>query len=290
MYIQFQFPIPMKVTRILCVALSLISLLTGGCNKPDDVNELRQVDMTPSDITCIPVAVRTGILAFYGFGNGSINDLSGNAHHLSNATLASPAEDRAGNPSCAFRFHNFSNPGERLTTTQSAFLDGLAQFSVSLWFKGEDSTRPGGIFESLISRDTGYGYDRYGQWSLALYDCRRPVSGWNNNVWDTTGLQPMDTLMCQRLVHQNTGIWHHLVATYDKSSGGIMKLYKDGVLQGVVYGSPVLFPPPAAKDLGDLVLGARYNGCLDDVILYNRVLDQTDVQTLFGLPACCSAQ
>ena len=243
--------------------------------------------MTPSDIPCIPVAVRAGILAFYPFDNGSINDVSGNGHNLSNGTLAATSADRAGNPRCAFRFHNLTNPGERLLTTQTGFLDSLDQFSVSLWFKAEDSNRSGRIYEGLISRGTvTHPGSRSLSWSTGLSDCRRATSGWMYNLWDTTTFQYNFSSSCQHKVAENTGSWHHLVVTFEKSSGGAMSLFKDGVLHSSITGGTA----GVVTDVGNLILGEGYHGSLDDVILYDRILSPTDVTTLHGLPACCISQ
>lgn len=279
----------LKPFHFLTSALLLAALLISSCNKTDgsgDPEQETQDDQTPSDIACIPKSVRSGIIAWYPFSNGSINDFSGNGHHLTNGTTASPAPDRAGNPSCAFGFHNFSSAGEQLFTNQSSFLNGLSQFSVSLWYMPEDTSRPGYVYESLISRDSLRGHE----WSIALFDCRRAFFGRLNSVWQLATFK-IDSFNCNDAVVANTGNWHHLVATFDQTLNDEMVLYRDGQLQSRVNGSAVGGNGPVSvRDVGDLILGALYNGRLDDVILYDRALSQQDVNRLFKLPACCGIQ
>lgn len=228
----------------------------------------------------IPSNLNTGVLAFYSFGNGSISDASGNNHHLVNTTGATPAADRNGNPSCAYAFDgtqdlHFSNP---------VFLNNLSSFSISLWYAPTDSSRLGSTYEALVCRDTTpHCPDRFGDWSLGLYDCRLAVLGVQNSVWE----QPDPKLVsCESIVEQHTGSWHHLAATFDGPSN-LMKIYRDGVLQesNTLIGNCTTNLP--IQNIGDLFLGKRYKGRLDDVILYNKALNQQEVVQLSQMAACC---
>ncbi len=66
-----------------------------------------------------------------------------------------------------------------------------------------------------------------------------------------------------------------------------MKLYRDGVLQGTVSGVAGCGTTPTIQDIGSLFLGKQYTGKLDDVIIYGRTLNQTEVGLLFEAEACC---
>jgi hypothetical protein len=47
-------------------------------------------------------------------------------------------------------------------------------FSISLWYRNTSTTGP--QYEVLIGRDTiGHCPDTHGQWSVGLYDVRKPV-------------------------------------------------------------------------------------------------------------------
>lgn len=82
----------------------------------------------------------------------------------------------------------------------------------------------------------------------------------------------------------NDGKWHHLVATYD---GTTMRIYVDGVQTG----SSTDFSGNLPSVAGDLHIGADYestpgnffNGSLDDVRVYDRVLSATEIKQLYNM-------
>lgn len=243
------------------------------------------------------------LLAYYPFGDGSTNDYSGNGHHLTIMNGAHPAEDRNGNPDCAFEFDNLPlSNNQYLTTTSTSFLNNLSEYSISLWYKPKDSSRRVDTYETLLGRDYMPGVvtpyvvgatcpDRTGQWSLGLYDCRYAVFGRDNSVWQTYRCDAV----CA--VDTNTGAWHHLTATYN-AIGPTFKLYRDGVLQGnditnfcqpgypstgmAACGSPI-----SIQDIGDIFIGKDYTGTLDDIFIYNRELSVGEINQLYNLSSSC---
>ncbi len=229
----------------------------------------------------LPTSLQTGLLAQYTFNGGSINDFSGNGHHLTNTTAATDATDRNGNVKCAFEFDNLPNSNNQfLSTTNTAFLNGLIEYSISCWYKAKDPTRGIVDYEVLVGRDyTPFACpDRVGQWALALYDCRFAVFARENSAWQSGG------------VCNEVEVWHHLTATYNQV-GNTLKLYKNGVLQdtetGIANCGTIGVAP--ALDLGDLFLGKDFTGVLDDVFIHNREITASEVTQLYGLgSSCCS--
>jgi len=80
----------------------------------------------------------------------------------------------------------------------------------------------------------------------------------------------------------NDGKWHHIAATRSAYTGQ-MQLYVDGVLQASAIGP---FGPKTASP--DLCLGAiqsgggYFNGTIDDVQIFNRVLSQSEVSVVMN--------
>jgi Concanavalin A-like lectin/glucanases superfamily len=80
-----------------------------------------------------------------------------------------------------------------------------------------------------------------------------------------------------------TNEWHHIVVTYD---GSIMRLYVDGIERvnktaagSILYDSnPVLIG--ADCDNADHHPDAGWDGYIDDVLIYNRALNQTEISQL----------
>lgn len=249
----------------------IILVLITSCNKTETTEVIQPTQ------SCLSGSLQNGVIAFYPFSMGSLNDYSGNNYNLINPTTASSGVDRAGNPNCAFNFIKANN--EFLKYTNPTFIDNFQTlpFSISLWYKPLGTWS----FECLIGRDIGgHCPDTYGQWSVSLYDGRKPVFGINQySLWynPSTGYNPTDY----------NNVWQHLVVT---CIGNNMKLYRNGILtpNSPGGGAGGCNPPsPPTLNIGDLFLGKEYNGLLDDVIIYNRVISQTEVNQLYNLAACC---
>ena len=68
-----------------------------------------------------------------------------------------------------------------------------------------------------------------------------------------------------------------------------MAIYRDGILQelstgNVSCGSGI----PNIQDIGDLFIGRDYTGKLDDLIIFNKYLNQQEINLLFTLTPCCA--
>ncbi len=252
--------------------------------------------------SCIPSALQSDVIAFYPFSNGMLDDLSGNNQDLTNTTTASATEDRNGNANCAYEFHNSLTVNDFLIRSNPTFLNGLTEFSVSLWYETLDPLRnhqnianPESVWETLISRDALSNYsvpllnvvcpDRTGQWSINLYDCRRAVFGRTNSVWDISILGVSNC--AQEVPLRTDTTWHHLVATFSQSANK-MAIYRDGLLQeSKGLGDPGCFTITPIFDIGDLFLGRFYRGKMDDVIIFKKELTQSEVTSVYNMTTCC---
>ena len=252
------------------IALFLITSLFS-CDKPEEFT-----------VDCLPPNLQSGVIVFYPFNGGSLDDESPNNNNLSNPTTATPAADRNGNAGCAYQFDNTTGNDEFLTTANTNFLNGRNTFSLSLWYRPEGA-RDDGSFEVLFARgDQGRCPDRRGEWSVGLYDCRRAVFGHNNSVWAdaVTGLSNG----CEGEMAALTGQWHHVVAV---RNGDEYRIYFNGNLDEVDSGNASCSNLHIAQDLGDVFVGTDFTGRIDDIIVYNRALSAQDVAALFELGGCC---
>lgn len=265
-----------KNTGLLFLIIAAVS-----CNKQN--NNTSPIPIISTPISCLPQSLQPGVMAFYPFNSGSINDFSGHNHHLTNPSTAISGPDRNGNPNCAFNFTSATN--DFLKLVSPVFLDNIQYkpFSIALWYK-PTGLRPGTDYETLISRDTLlHCPNTQGQWSIGLYDCRRVVFGINqNSIWDDF---PIGSISCDSAIALLSNKWHHLVVT---SNGSTIKLYQNGTLINQTTGtvgctsgsSPTL-------NTGDLFIGKNFNGLIDDIIIYNKVLSASEIVELKNLAACC---
>jgi hypothetical protein len=243
------------------ITLLFCGLVLASCNKSDQ---------SSTSLDCLPANLQSDIIAFYPFSSGTLNDASGNDHHLSNTTTAVAGTDREGNTSCAFKF-NLDN-GEYLTFTDPVFLDGLqsSPFSISIWYTSEIE----GCMLMSRGNDTqncrGAGV---GEWGLGLFDNNWPVFGINS--YRALGITP----------NYQINEWHHVVVTvYDTD----LKVYQDGTLIEDMQNAVCNITPTASLDMGDLFIGDNFKGTLDDIIIYNRLLSPSEVAQLAVLAACCN--
>jgi len=252
------------------ITLLILLTLFFSCNS-DNQNEENE------ESNCIPLDLQNSVIAFYPFSNGSLNDFSGNNQNLLNTTLANSTSDRNGNENCAFEFDFLSGENEFLSTSNTSTLDNLTDFSISIWYQALE-LRDGGDYELLIGRDETV-YNNPESWSLGLFDCRQSIFLWTSSVWDIShnygcGTPPNDN---------DWNDWYHLVATFD-STTNTMKLYRNSVIQET--SDTVYFPD--ANHIGDLLIGNYFTGKIDDVIILNKSLNQTEVNSLFNKGSCCN--
>ncbi len=250
------------------ITLILINLFFSCSNDESTNNDELNIQLTQ----CIPSGLQGNLIAFYPFNNGSLDDVS-NSNDLTNLTSAIPTTDRNGNNDCAYNFESINN--EYLTTTNTAFLDNLSEFSISLWFNANSA---GSV---LISRDesVNFSWDVYGQWSILLYDYDYPVFGLlGSSVWDEYD-SPSNTII-------DFNEWHHLVATF-KTTNHDLKIYRDGLLRDSntgIFNNPNM---PTYQDIGDLFIGKFYDGQIDDIAIFNTALNQSQITEMFQMETCC---
>jgi predicted alpha-1,6-mannanase (GH76 family)/fibronectin type 3 domain-containing protein len=79
----------------------------------------------------------------------------------------------------------------------------------------------------------------------------------------------------------NDGAWHHCVATRTQLSGA-MNLYVDGALQATGTGNTNLLTASTNLFFGRIASGGGYfNGRLDDIQIFNRVLGNNEIAALY---------
>ncbi|HWD90944.1 MAG TPA: LamG domain-containing protein [Verrucomicrobiae bacterium] len=215
----------------------------------------------------------------YGFG------YNGGGYHQTNDAAAGP------NALDFFRNPDFSFSGGYIgwNSTPADLLSTLAgTFSVSLWIKTTNSTGSVGDIASdgacILAGDVpGDANDV------------TPVALTGGAVAFGTGGTPGDdTLTSQTLVNDNN--WHHVVVTRNQQSG-LKRIYIDGVEDAASpgTGSTVLLNDPLllsfcsrlnASSANPSAYGPAnsYDGLLDDVQIYSRVLSSDEVTFLHNHP------
>ena len=217
----------------------------------------------------------SGLVARYDFNDGSLIDkVSGVACKASGVI---PAADRFGNEACAYYF-----PGNRDSYINLGADDRLKMrvASISAWAKIGDVVHKGdGVPHNVILVTKSHSVEAFNEAYCIMYhiDMRSLNVGTAFSKDKQITLYPAGVTSMQE--------WHHVVMTYDDST---LQYFLDGELVGA-----------AEKDCistflaGDSVMvGNRhgeinnryFNGAIDDLMFFNRVLTPAEVKQLYKAP------
>lgn len=218
-----------------------------------------------------------GLVAYWPF-NGNAIDESGNGN---NGNVVGPTltVDRNGNSNSAYRFDGVN---DYIDIPYSALIEPSV-FSLSLWFKS--STSNAGV---LLSSDPdgyicnhGYGIALYGKNMTHPWPVKS--EGTLSFFVDTSPQCNDGSWIFSDSSAKNDGEWHHMVAMYDGSS---MSMYIDGILQQETENLAYM-KTHASIRIGMLRYSNHqewrsfYQGSIDDILLYNRVLSKSEILDIF---------
>lgn len=205
----------------------------------------------------------SGVQASFPFA-GSTNDISGHDNHGTATGSVTLTTDRFGSTDCAYDFAG--DTASYITVPYDTSLEYIGgAMSISLWYKG--GTSDFGDFECLFGHRNGTGWKPY-SFHLSLFDVNR--ANFCEYVWE-----PMET------TDTAGSDWHHLVGIFSDDDDTVV-LYKDNVLVGSA-GSPAF-----STAMGDFVIGRLFEGQIDDIVVYNRIVTAAEVDTLYNLPSSCA--
>lgn len=215
-----------------------------------------------------------GLIGWWPF-TGNANDLSGNNNNgtVNGATLTT---DRFGNTNSAYSYNGTNNNISVTPASISAF--GLSSFSASVWFK--TTTNTPGNFVRYDNCLTGAG------WGLRIgYDNTNTASPGIIQGIEFPQTRVYNSVASTQMYNNNT--WHCAIYIRDVS---LLKdfLYIDGNLISqfafsninniTVTSNPFLFGSCGSYEY--------FNGIIDDIGLWNRVLTQQEITNLYNAGIC----
>ena len=233
----------------------------------------------------------TGLMVHYDFDEGTAlaADVSGNGNHLVHAGNfggsgpSASSEAKAGSGSVSF------DGGSYLTASSNLLATLAGDFTVSLWLKTSQNFGSQNDYAwagaGIISADSPLG----GAKDLV------PVALTGGQVAFNVGDGDVDdTLNSSATV--NDSIWHHVVVTRSQSTGQ-RQIYIDGTLDSSKGGTTRLLNDPVLLTIGaksdasnsdpsspDYNGSNGYDGLLDDIQIYARVLNSNEVAFLYHSP------
>lgn len=199
------------------------------------------------------------LVAWYQFssdGGTLIADSSGNGNDGACSSCGTFLS-ADGRPAGAY---DLGGAGNQVEIANEAAFDFTSNFSVVLWMK---ATNLGGSWAQLVGKgDSAWSLDR---------------AGASNALQFTTWAPGFDELVGQRIV--NDGQWHHVAIVYD----GTQKiLYVDGLVDAQKSYSAPIRTNDIRVQLGRNAEypAGEYNGQLDDVRIFKRALNQSEIQQI----------
>jgi hypothetical protein len=250
--------------------------ITGnnGCE-----STLTQVQGTVINPLNPPVDLISGLILHYKF-DGNLADSSGFGYNATVSGSNSYVMDRHGNPESAIRstsnspdggnnWINAGNPAEVRKITN--------QISVSFWIKQNQTyfgSNGDNGYMPLINKYNGTNGLYIG---LNMYTTS---TTWQNRVRFTFN----GTTVLASNTNVPVGQWHHIVCTYN---GSQLRIYQNGELTGTLNQTGNI--PNTAVNLflgrwahGTPPGGITYRGEWDEVKIYNRALNLSEIQTLYN--------
>lgn len=215
----------------------------------------------------IPFNLNSGLVAYYPF-NGNANDESGNGNNGAVYGGASLSADRHGNSNKAYSFDGVDDYIEVLDNSAISILNTNNNLSVSLWVQTNIS--PGLPFfkgnNTIPLNDRDY-------YSI-LIDANNYVACF----FGSGGVQTWANV--------SSPVWHHIVYCYGSKGH---QIFVDNILcYESFFGdgfSPNLNPQFFSNNL---FIGKKpwsssfHNGSIDDIRIYNRALNSSEVEVLFN--------
>jgi hypothetical protein len=215
--------------------------------------------------------VTNGLTAHYEL-DGSFTDISGRYQH--GRTIAGDPTFDTGRIG---RTASFDGDTEVSFGNVGAFDRGDA-FSLAAWLRGRGKL-PMAVFQKMETAG-GRGYE-LGFDDIVLSGVQR----WSARLTLILASDgPERTIQIRTRDRFRLGDWHHVAVTYDGSGTAAgLRIFVNGAPQAVEVLRDALGPSiatPAPLRVGNKTIGKPYNGQIDDLRLYGRVLTTSDVETL----------
>ncbi|MEQ9299327.1 MAG: LamG-like jellyroll fold domain-containing protein, partial [Cyclobacteriaceae bacterium] len=240
---------------------------TSGATANDYTNavtyEITSSDGLTVENWTVTVSVDNGLIVDMPF-NGDASDISGKGN---NGTLQGPTSttDRFANATSAYTFDG----NDQINVPNNATLQLTDHITLSAWVTLNETADD----QSIIHK----GEDGFIDYLLNVFGTGRPTPG----VVEF-GSQTFPQFV-EGVTRVDDGEQHHILGTYD---GATLSVYVDGVLDNSQAASGNLFVGDGSLNIGafaTLPSTMRFaNGTIDDVKVFSRTLDATEVRELYN--------
>jgi len=220
----------------------------------------------------IAASPRNGLTAHYEL-DGSLSDVSGRYQH--GRTVSGDPTFGSGQVGKAVSFDGDS----QVSFGSVGAFERSDPFSMAVWLRGNGNT-PIAAFQKIDNPETRRGYEFLFD-DLELVGIQRRAAHLTIRL---TSHWPDSAIQIRTTRKLTLGDWYHVALTYDGSAraAGLQlyingKLHQSEVLQDNLSGT---IKTDAELQVGNKGLGKPFRGSIDDLRLYERVLDKAEVEQL----------
>jgi hypothetical protein len=220
--------------------------------------------ISPSALT----ALKQGIVGYWPF-DGNTSDLSGYNHNGENDGADYTSFGKVGG---AYSFNGYNS---LISVPNTANFYGMTNLSVCAWVYINGEGRDNGIF--LVQQNQQY--EGGASWGLFWWHNGGYPLGFSVTTNESSWVDKPSTSLLQ------PGQWYHVCGTY---RSGELKEYINSQLDRTYTGGSAPTGRIASTN-GPLLFGAettwqdeRFNGLIDEAVIWNRTLNSTEISELYG--------
>ncbi len=229
-------------------------------------------------VTLVRPPNNLGLVGYWSFddGRGTIaTDFSGNGH--TGTLVGSPVPSwTSGKRGKALRFDGYSGSNDYVTMGDINATDGLTTLSIAHWIKSASvGANSGGSDYPTTVTNSSCSAGADGSYGFHIESSGGSASPVWFNVDTSNGGNTVSSA-----TNVDDGNWHHVVGTYD---GSDIRLWIDGVQVNSTVVTGTLSPSVNHLEVGghcNDFNGKFYEGSIDEVRIYSRVLGQTEIGAL----------
>jgi hypothetical protein len=257
-----------------------------------------------SFVTIVTCAMMTGcisinshderLIADYTFNDGTACDSSGGGNH-GIVHNAKPAQDRRARPNRAM---SFNGQNAWIEIPSSPVYDALSEITLAFWMCPQKGPNGKHVAGSLLTKQpSGYlskSHNAYSSNHGGLFDLSLCLHEDALKLYFCSQVSPA---MCSEghianMASLTYGTWHHIVITATRDKNRVC-FYVDGKkVDDLVYtqqtniGHILSQPNQEPIRIGkrkdaDFIPTLHFLGSMDDIRIYNRALDDTEVQKIY---------
>ena len=278
-----------SVIGVTAVVLFFVTLQAGfsSCKKEivrdtlyiKDTIRIKDTVHVVDSSNCSCYNLSDGLVAYYNFNNGNLNDSSGYNNNIifSNAVKTTDRFGRANNA------YLFDGSNAYMKVANSASLNPSGAITLMATFKIN------GFYSANCVNNQLFGKGWYdfinGFYVLRFYStvgCQNTVDTSKEQLYGNYGdLSGRTGGYDNSFVHSN--IWYNVVYTVD---GGVSKLYVNGVLKSTTSAVSTTFSANSQELFigkhGDPQYPYYFNGVIDEIRIYNKALCAAAVTQLYN--------